>query len=639
MLTIRRCNALPTTEFAVDELYKYLRMLMPYGSDVVVKQEPGEDGFRLGLLADFGLDASDVEDAALDDVIYVDCCPEGGIIAGSNPIALLIAVYRYLRFQGCRWLFPGVDGEYIPVVKELQPVKYRKKADHRYRGQCNEGAEVQYDMIETIDFTPKIGMNTYMMEFEIPKTYYDKYYEHRGSTVRRPEPVDNDTVLQWKRQCEAEIRRRGLHFHDMGHGWTAEPFGLDSKLRKPPEEPIPEETIQRLAMINGQRGLFKGTPINTNFCMSNAENRDIVAKYVADYAEKHQNVDFMHIWLADATKNHCECPECVKKTTSDWYLILLNDIDAELTRRGLSTHLVFIVYTETFWPPVESRLNNPSRFTMLYAPIFRLYTETYGETPDDSAVTPYIRNKSENPRGMAASLGYLRAWRKFFDGDAFCYEYHFWRHQYFDPSGAYLARLLYDDICAQKKQGLEGIVEDGSQRSYFPTGFPFYVYGETLYDASVPFETLVEDYFSHAFGENWREAWAFLERIRDRLDFAYLSGLRGTKDDDRFYNPAFAAKAAEVPAVTRAFRPTIEENLLQPKRPAAVSWQLLLSFCDYADLLADAVQKRARGDMEGADAAFKCLVDEFSKREIYIERNFDLFLMTYSLRHIFEIKK
>ena len=75
-------------------------------------------------------------------------------------------------------------------------------ADCRYRGQCNEGAEAQHLMMEAIDFTPKVGMNIFMIEFENPTAYYNAYYNHNNNTANRePEPVTNDTIFQWKRQC------------------------------------------------------------------------------------------------------------------------------------------------------------------------------------------------------------------------------------------------------------------------------------------------------------------------------------------------------------------------------------------------------------------------------------------------------
>ena len=84
-------------------------------------------------------------------------------------------------------------------------------------------------MIDTIDFSPKVGNNVYMMEFRIPAAYYKTYYTHSNNVENRPaEPISDMQVLQWKRQCEAEIAKRGLQFHDIGHGWTADPFGIDT---------------------------------------------------------------------------------------------------------------------------------------------------------------------------------------------------------------------------------------------------------------------------------------------------------------------------------------------------------------------------------------------------------------------------
>ena len=112
MYTIHKITLNPTVDFAADELKKYLRMMMPRCGEVFIDYDAkAEKGFRLGLMQDFGLDTSDAEDVTLDDIVYIETDAEGGIIAGSNPGALLIAVYRYLRFQGCRWLFPGVEPE------------------------------------------------------------------------------------------------------------------------------------------------------------------------------------------------------------------------------------------------------------------------------------------------------------------------------------------------------------------------------------------------------------------------------------------------------------------------------------------------------------------------------------------------
>ena len=630
MLQIFKLRAQPTVDFAAEELKKYLRMMMPRCGEIPIAYDrDARTGFQLGLMDDFGLSVSDAENPELDDIVYLNTDGSGGVIAGSNPGALLIAVYRYLRFCGCRWLFPGVDGEWIPCVDALPPVSYRKKADYRYRGQCNEGAEFQQCMLDAIDFTPKLGMNTFMLEFDIPTQYYQKYYRHADSRTREPEPVTNETILQWKRQCETEIRKRGLRFHDMGHGWTAEPFGLAGNgcWDAVDESTVPERTRQYLAELGGKRGLFGGVPLNTNVCLSNPDARRIIVNAVADYARTQNNVDFLHIWLADGSGNHCECEACRKKRVSDWYLILLNEIDAELTRRDLRQHLVFIVYTETFWPPIEQRLNNPDRFTMLYAPYSRRYTESYDVEESPDSVKPYLRNGNQSPTGMAECLAYLHAWKQVWPGDCFCYEYHFWLHQYYDPTGLHIAELIHRDIRGLRRYGLNGIVEDGSQRSFFPTGFAFYVYGETLFDAQRSFEELREDYFSHAFGEKWRDVAEYLEAVRACFSFRYLAGrFSDETDGGNYLSPQRAEDAARVRGLTETFADVIAANRDQPRRASSVAWRLLDAHRAFVRGIAEAVQKRAAGDDFGAFEAQERLMREFSEREIALERYFDLYM-------------
>ena len=278
MLTIYKLRADHVVDFAAEELKKYLRMMMPRCGEIDIAYDPtAKEGFRLGLMEDHGL-ANEAEDPVLDDIVHIDTNCEGGILAGSNPRSVLFAVYRYLKLNGCRWLYPGVDGEHIPM-QDIAPQKYHHQASFRFRGHCNEGAEFQNCMLETIDFYAKQECNVYMIEFDNPYAYYAGYYDHDMNTANRdPEPITMEQALQWKRQCEVEIAKRGLQFHDMGHGWTAEPFGFDSSNGwKVSRQEIPDEARECLALIDGQRGFWKGVPLNTNLCMSNPNVRTRMA--------------------------------------------------------------------------------------------------------------------------------------------------------------------------------------------------------------------------------------------------------------------------------------------------------------------------------------------------------------------------
>ena len=251
MYEIFKLTSASPVDFAAEELQKYLRMMMPRCGAIPIRYDPhAVRGFRLGLLEDFGLTAPEAEDARLDDVIHLQADENGQIIAGSNPRSVLLAVYRFLKLNGCRWLFPGVDGEFIPL-REARPQNYHKMADLRYRGQCNEGATAQRHYLDVIDYLPKLGMNVFMLEFDVPAFYYDLYYQHAANPHLAPEPVTHDTILQWKRQCECEIQKRGLQYHDMGHGWTVDPFGLHSDGWDVKEIVIPDDVKPFIAEVGG----------------------------------------------------------------------------------------------------------------------------------------------------------------------------------------------------------------------------------------------------------------------------------------------------------------------------------------------------------------------------------------------------
>ena len=645
MIKINKITSNTTVDFAAEELKKYLRMMMPEGGDISIAYDPSAtDGFRLGLMQDFGLDVSDAEEPELDDILYIDCDTEGGIIAGSNYRSVLLTVYEYLRQNGCRWLMPGVDGEFIPM-QDIVAVKYRFKPSCRYRGQCNEGAEFQADMLETIDFTPKIGMNVYMLEFRVPTPYYKSYYNHIYNTENRnPEPLSDRQVLQWKRQCEAEIAKRGLQFHDIGHGFTIDPFGIDSAnaWSKVDESVVPEESRDFLAMLNGERKLYRGQPINTNFCMSNPKARKKVADYVASYAEGHSNIDYLHVWLADAYNNHCECDECRKKTPSDWYMVLMNDIDDALSAKGLNTRIVFIVYVDTTWPPVTERIKNPERFAILLAPISRSYLMTLPEGGVNSKPKPFVLNKLTLPGSLEEYLAYFAEWKKFWRGAAFSYEYHFWWHQCCDLGGIELSRRINEDVRVYKEHTVNGVVEDGSQRSFFPTGLAFYTYGRSLFDTSLTAEEIAEDYFSHAFGEDWKRFYDYLEKVGKIFNVSYLEGENSSNVNvSAFYNPEYAKSLDALDGVLAEGRALIESHYNSDYRVRTVSVRLLEYHQELCMKLAEVLKLKAVGDDKGASEKFAELRISFGKHECEIETFYDhsLYFSRYNrMINVFESK-
>ena len=636
MYAIYKITSHPVVDFAAEELKKYLRMMMPKCGEIFIRYAPeAATGFRLGLMSDFGIDTSEAQDLDLDDILHIDTDATGGVIAGSNPRSVLLSVYRYLTLNGCRWLFPGIDGEFIPM-QDVQPTQYHKMADCRYRGQCNEGAEFQQNMLETIDFTPKIGMNVYMLEFDNPKYYYDCYYNHKHNPNREPEPITPIIIKQWKRQCEAEIAKRGLQFHDMGHGWTAEPFGINSTSGWKAEDgyELPAEARQYVAMIDGERKLYGGVALNTQFCMSNPEARTIVSKYIVEYARMHQNVDYLHVWLADATHNHCECDECRKKIPSDWYVMLLNEIDERLTAAGLATRIVFICYTDTTWAPLTERLNNRDRFSFMLAAITRSYAEPVPMKPRNIPLKPFVLNvRGALPRTVDEYLLHAEKWQECGRCPSLVYEYHFWLPQYRDPGMMEFSKVIHNDVRGYKANGFGGLIEDGSQRSYFPNGFNYYVYAATLFDTNVDYEALKRDYFTHAYGEIADDVIEYLTAITKAFDINYLM-IRASSSSifkPNFYRPEHVPSLQSVHDITAKIAPVLEAHKNMPYRAQTVAVRLLQKHLEYCNGLADIWVLKAQGKDQEAIAAYKAFLESFGKYEVEIQTYFDQHMFNASM--------
>ena len=105
MFKINKITSNPTVDFAAEELKKYLWMMMPEGGDVKIAYNPeAKDGFRLGLMQDFGLDVSDAEEPDLDDILYIDCdtLPSFGLDEPAHLATAVAYIINDMAFNGER---------------------------------------------------------------------------------------------------------------------------------------------------------------------------------------------------------------------------------------------------------------------------------------------------------------------------------------------------------------------------------------------------------------------------------------------------------------------------------------------------------------------------------------------------------
>lgn len=497
-------NNMNTLEYAKNELNKYSFLVFGEFCDIQLVNKSYGNPF--------------------DDVIEI-CVHSGkGVICGSNPRAVLIGVYKLFNELGCRFLRPGKDGEYL-VSLSINDCSLCKtyKPENRYRGICSEGAISEQHVVDMIEWLPKIGMNSYFLQFTDGHLFFEKWYKHKESSVLEPEEYSANESAKHYNVAVETIKRCGLILQAVGHGWTTEPLGyvtygdIASK-----DEDIKDEHRELFALINGKRGFFKNKPGDTHLCYSNPKAREMLVNSIVDYAKKHKEVDLLHFWLADGIKNHCECDNCKKSLPSDLYVLMLNDLDKKLTEAGIDTKIVFLIYCDLLFAPKKEKLLNPERFIMMYAPIARnyfdspLYEQINFDNVSTESIPSFCRNKNEHPKTGAQYLSYLIEWQKVVNCDSFVFDYHLMMFQYEkEPSFTRISRVLYEEMATLKRAGLNGNISCQLQRIFLPTSLPNYVMAERLFGSSRSFEEIEEECLKFSFGEIWQLVRVFLHRTEE----------------------------------------------------------------------------------------------------------------------------
>lgn len=567
-----------TLAFAGEELVRFLGLLpLP----------PGD--YSVSML---------VEEAAGPEDSYRYCfSPSGGVVAGSSSRSVLLGVYDYLRKLGFVFLHPGAGGTFVPQRDSILWGEVCHKADFAHRGVCIEGADSLENVLDFIDWMPKVGFNAFFVQFQKPDIFFERWYNHVFNPIRTPEPKSRQALDGMDGEIARAMALRGIEVHRVGHGWTAEALGFPGTGWRTESRPLDADTLEITAQVGGKRGLWGGIPANTNLCYASMEARKRLAERVILYAREHPQVDYLHFWLADGYNNICECEDCRKTTLSDQYVSLLNEIDRRLTEENLNTKLVFLLYQELLYAPKKERIQNPDRFCLMFAPISRTFEKSYPRDGGSGAVTPYVRNHMRLPETVEENLAHYRSWKTIFPGDSFFFDYPLGRAHYGDFGYMKIARVIYDDIHALKALGTNGCMSCQELRAMMPTGFPDFVMGQSLLDESLSYENLKETYFSAMFGEDYPAVVSHLERLSTLSDTDYFNG-HGPR-----YRPELESRFREIGERAEAFLGKIDGFRWDMPSHRA-HWLRLKFHCRYCILLSAALRKLCTAD-PGADEAFE----------------------------------
>ncbi len=631
-----------TTDFAVSELIYYLKKM---NSEIQIEEKVEDDGegLSIGCSNTFDEILPVVEDKTLDDAIYINVKDGKGIITGTNTRSVLIAVYRYLKELGCKFIRPGRDNEVIPKINPLEATVYvSEKASYRHRGVCIEGASSYEHIADIIDWLPKISMNGYYIQFIKPYGFFQIWYNHKGNPYMKPEEKSSEELDKIVNSLEDEIQQRGLIYYRVGHTWNSESIGMETTYWNKADEP--DEKIKKyLAEINGERNWHGGQPIGTNLCYSNPEVRELMTDYAVDYCRKNPHVSHIVFWLADGFSNYCECSECKKSRLADLYVKLLNRLDEKLTEANIDTKVVFSIQYN--WPQTE-KIKNRDRFVMMIYPIYKNYAQPFPSEIDENTLPeiPVYEDNAIVPRYFKTVEDYIALWRKwkeFFDGDTIVYDYQLIWLLYHDPGFMYVSEIVYENMKNLEVVGINGMSSCQVQRLFFPTAFPMVVMAETLWNRNVDYNELKQKYFTEAFGNDGAELYGLLERagqpeitkLEPSVDATAWQETVGKETIESIKKSKEAAEKIKI---------LIEKNLKKSEHNSVVlqSWKYLSFYPTYAELYLDMLKASyGEGNVEKTRDCYAKLVDYVNKSESELHRVFDGFMFQQRLNYFFKSMK
>ncbi|MGI6083170.1 MAG: DUF4838 domain-containing protein [Limnochordia bacterium] len=608
----------PVVAFAAEELARYLERIG--GGPLTVSNRASYDseagGIWLGVWDSFGTAfPAPKSDHELDDAIFLRSVgTDQLLLSGANPRSVLFAVYAYLESLGCRWVRMGEDGEILPrgVSARLDGYDITEYANYRYRGVCIEGGVSIEHAKAMVNYMAKKRFNTYFIQFQNAYMFWSRWYDRKSD---KPQ-LEIERAEAYTGQLIEEIKRRGLALQMVGHGWTCECLDVPGLGWIPVEEELPPEKRELLALVNGKREWWRGVPINTELCMSNPRAFKMLVEYIVKYAKEHPDVDILHIWMSDGSNNRCECDGCRQKIPSDWYVDLLNALDAELEKEGLPTKLVFLIYVDLLWAPEESKLNNPDRFILMFAPISRNYRQSLLEGtmgPATEEPRPFELNRNAFPRSTAVNVHYLKAWQRIFSGDGFTFDYHLlWKPSIIEPTGLFIAEILYRDIVGTERLGLQGIVNCQVQRYFFPTGLAMEVSGRTMWDKDKPLEEIRREFFAAAFGEAGARVQEKMEKLSALMDSDLPFKMGPTPDE------AYQADLKQAEDVLSDLKSLTRRYLADDRDPLAgekASWFYLSHGVAFMEIILKGLQGLAAGCYQELAAAYRAAAEYVMEHE------------------------
>lgn len=624
----------PAIRFAAHELARYLRKMTgeTVRSRAVAAYDPKRSGIYLVLPR--YLPEQLITESRWDDAYAIVSTAHNLLLTGANGRSILFAVYHWLELLGARWVHPGKDGEILPsiLLPSLTVWDIHEKAANRHRGIVIEGSCSLTHVRDLIDWMPRMRLNAYMLQFTTAAIFWRRWYARENlASIRQPHELTVAECAELDTKVISTLKQRGLLLHRVGHGWTCAAVGHTAYGWETAGN-APEVMRPMLAEVQGVRDWFQGIPINTELCYNNPEVRARFSATVLEYARQHPEVDVLHVWASDGLNNYCECADCAKKSPSDWYITLINEIAPRLKSVAPEMRMVVLCYTNTLWPPQQTTpAGLGDNVTFMFAPISRCYAHSIldSQCTEGQPAQPFARNAVTPPRANADFAIILRAWQQYLPPgtDAFVFDYHLWWNISNDLLATNLSSLFPRDIQDYRQAGLNGMLSCQVQRAFTPTALPMVAMAHALWNPDTNSKLIEAQYLAAAFGPNADLATGFL------ADFIAATGACAHGND--WSVEVSVEKATAVLSVLASYLLQVRAAVQACDKPVEkCSLQLLLFYIQFQTYIWQALQAHAVGDAAAAITLLGKAITYTEQNENRLQRYMDMPYWTEPLRAI-----
>ena len=255
----------------------------------------------------------------------------------------------------------------------------------------------------------------------------------------------------------------------------------------------------------------------------------------------------------------------------------------------------------------------------MFAPISRTFEKSYADRGPIPAMPPFRRNHITLPATVEENIAFLEAWQKQCGVDAFVYDYPLGRAHYGDLGYCAIARIIARDIPELPALNLDGYISCQELRAALPNALPGYVMGRMLWDNTLTYDALQEEYFSALYGSHWQEARDCLEQLSALSSPDYFNGI-GPRVDARL-----ARRLHKAVDAAHALHETAVRRAAETRGLAQNAWHLLDYHAGYCRLISEALAAQADGRQAEAQQQWLTVMQYIREHELQYQPYLDVY--------------